>query len=69
MNRIKTFVLTASFLTLTLSAFPHHAAATTTTTTASDSQAARKAGGTALVCLQFTQAILATQTLVSMLLP
>jgi hypothetical protein len=67
MKSKKTLALATSILTLTISAFPHHAAAgTTTAPPTAGSQLLRKAGGTNL---KYLQIVLAADTLLSALLP
>jgi hypothetical protein len=66
MKSKKTLVLPASFLALTLSAFPHVAAASEGTTVQAGSDMFRKAGGTNC---PYLQVILAAGNLLSALLP
>jgi hypothetical protein len=55
MKKKVTLALASSILTLTLSAFPHHAAASPTTAPPADSEALRKAGGSNLIYLPYLQ--------------
>jgi hypothetical protein len=66
MKNIKTFVLAASMLTLTLSAFPHRAAASSTTIPPPDIELARPTGKAPMV---YMRVILAAGDLMSALLP
>lgn len=66
MKSKKTLVLAASILTLTLSAFPHHAAASTGSAPQQADSDIRKAGGTALVYITY---LVTAGTLFSALLP
>jgi hypothetical protein len=66
MKSKRNLVFAASFLALTLSAFPHVAAASICTTSQAGSDMLRKAGGTNC---PYLQVILAAGNLLSALLP